>query len=338
MHLKKIVTSLILSFVTFLPQHLIANNELDELDEITQHYNVAESATIDKFSLVTKFNIVSMPEQPMSELLSKRIADFLKRKGLTTAVRSNIETSRNIIINYVDIIEGYGRGDNVYRLKITKNNILIEYTSSTALYWAYDALIKQFVENHSFATKIFKKNKFYFEKSYIVSNEGDESGSDVIRLTAGTLNEKRITEHINKALLSNISTVYIELLTSKGCKLRCKSIEVFNPTSNYLSSDAITIDELERLNQYAQSMGISLVPVLDLSNPENEILTQFTGHNIFSVEGLRFSRALLKEVCEGTSVMVVCLGRKVNDEMTQLKYIDPLVEMLHKNGKRAVAW
>lgn len=325
--------TILLTILLVTPYTLLANKNIDV---IIEHYNHAENSKIGNFSLGKKFNVVTKPDQKMSMLLSKRITDFLKTKGINNAVRSNISSTRNIIINHLDMIENYGRGEHAYRIKVTRDNIIIEYTSSMSLYWAYDAFIIGFVDKQNIITKVIKNKRFFIKEMNITSNEGKESVSDMIRISSETLTIQRIKNHIDKAATSNILTIYIELLSKKYCKLNSRSINVFNPNGSFASKDAITVEELESLNQYALSVGVTIVPVLDFSSADNEKFISFVGHKTFSVEGLRFSRAILNDLCKGTSLTQICLGRKINDKLIQLKYIDPLVDMLHKNGKRAV--
>lgn len=296
----------------------------------------AQNQSIANFTLTTNFNIVADINQPTSELLAKKISSYLRKKDITTSTISNITSHRNIIINHVSSIENFADKD-AFSLYVTKDNIYIKFTSSTSSFWAYQALIAKLGSKQNIINKLSKKNKYLFYATSIASNEGEESGTDLIRFVTTSKSMAELKERINKAQSANISTLYIEILTTKGCKLKCNTIDIFNPNQSYISDGSITISQLEELNEYAKSLDITLIPIIDLSSGENNPLSTFTGHPIHTAEGLRFSKALLKEVCDGTTLDTVCIGYKIGDETIKTKYIEPLVELLHHNGKKVIA-
>ncbi|MFI3268580.1 MAG: hypothetical protein R3Y51_07695, partial [Rikenellaceae bacterium] len=307
MQLTKLTKTLILITVLSLPFSLTAK---DRYEELINHYTKYETAKIDDFNLSTGFNVVYMPDQSLSELLSRQVVSFLEKNKIHTSVSSTVESQRNIIINYVDLIEGYGRGTDAYKVKITKNNIFIEFTSSKALYWAYDALVKQYNHDSSIMAKLVKNKKKAFKEGLIISDKGRQARTEVVSLSDNLFSEENIKKQIDNAIVSNATTIFLELLTSEGCKIKCNTIELFNPNIEYASGDAVTIDEFNKLCEYAKDMGVTLIPVFDFSNSENNLLTEFTGHEVFTVEGLRFYRSLLKEFSENASFNTLCLGKK----------------------------
>ncbi|MFI3262433.1 MAG: hypothetical protein R3Y26_05945 [Rikenellaceae bacterium] len=336
MQLTKPVSKLfILSFIMFVPFTLLAN---DEYEELLNHYMKYETAKIDDFSLASGFNIVYMPDQSLSEVFSKQISSFLEKKEISTTVGSTLEGQRNIFVNCVDLIEGYGRGEDAYKVKITKNNVFVEFTSSKSLYWAYDALVKQYNVDSSIKSRVLKSKKKAFKEGFLVNNDGVKTGSEIVNLSGNLFTEENIKNQINNAIGSNATTIFLELLTSEGCKIKCSTMELFNPNVQYASGDAMSIEEFNRICEYADEMGVTIIPVLDFSNSNNEPLTQFTGHQVFTVEGLRFGRALLKEFSEKATFSTLCLGKKVEDELIQKKYINPLISIANSYDKRVVAW
>lgn len=303
---------------------------------LTRSKSALESK-VEPFALETPFNIVYMPTQPSSEVLAKRIASFLKNKGVETSTISNIQSSRNITITLVESIGGYEKGEDAYYIKITKNNVLIEYTSSSSLSWALDAFTSRYHEKQSFIQKLSKRKKTYIEGFELMTNKGEESGSSVIKLVSSDLTYNNIKGRIKGALASNNTTIYLQLLSKDGCALRLNAIELFNPSAQYSQINSLTLAQLEELHDYAMTLGVTLVPYLDFSKESNPPFEKFTGHKIYSAEGLRLSKAMVRELSSISTLSSVCLGAEVKDELIKKKYIDPLTEILHKLGKRSVA-
>lgn len=322
-----------LLIILFFPFVLFAR---DKDEELLNHYTKYERAKVSDFSLATDFNVVYMPNQSLSELLSKQLVSFLKNKDVNTSVCSSVESTRNIIINYVDFIEEYGRGTDAYKLKITKNNIFIEFTSSKSLYWAYDALTSQYNLNTGISSKFIKSKSKCFKEGLFLADNGDEAGSEVVSLSTNVFSEENIKKQIDNAIITNSTTVFLELLTDAGCKIKCNTLSLFNPNEQYASKDAVSIDEFNEICEYARSVGVTLIPVLDFSSSKNDLLAEFTGHQTFTVEGLRFYRALLKEFSEKASFETICIGEQVNDELIQKKYIEPLVSIAKSYKKNVV--
>lgn len=288
------------------------------------------------FTLDTPFNVVASQDEPQSEAFAKKISAFVRRQKLATATTSNITSRRNIIITQKEQIGQYTKEVDCYLLKVTKDNIFIQYTTSTALFWAYDAFVSKFKVKESFFQKMMKKRKCYIEAYEIISTEGEESGTDLVRLVSNPLTIDKIKERIEKSLGSNITTLFVELISVNGCALKCHTIDLFNPNASYTIPTAISVAQFEELNQFASNLGVTLIPIVELSAENNKPLTEFTGHPVHSAEGLRFSKSLLKELCDGTTVSTICIGKKQTDSLIQAKYTTPLVELLHKYGKRAV--
>ena len=338
---KSFVSVIVVLIVFLLSGNVYANrfddNDTDAFGRLRLFNNDRNTgAVIADFSLDTPFNVVAAVEDDEAQTLAKNIVAFLKSHGNNNAVRTNSLDKRNIILSKANDLEDVSGSEDIYSMRVTKNSIILNFTSTTAMYWAYGAFVSHYTEKQNFFQKLMKKKKSFIKGIDVVENSGDDTAWGILDLVHRATDIASVRKDIQGCLSKNVSTVYMVFISPRGFKVESDVLKMMNPSGVLCSGGGYTYDEINEIYLYAKSKGVEIIPVFDFATEENPAFFSYTGHNVHSVEGLRFSRAFLKEFMEKTSFPSVCLGKEPEDVKVREKYINPLADVINAEGKSAV--
>ncbi len=299
----------------------------------------APSAVTAHFNLGKSFHIVASHEDKEGMQAARKIDAFLQTKGVHAEV-TNVKARRNIIVQQVQSIPTVAPEiQDAYLVEVSKNQVLVRFTSPLSAVWAYNAFVSLYGQRDNVLSKITKKNKNYLKGDRLIATQGEEGDSDVVDFTkqegADVARAKAVIDQCKK---NDILSVYLVFVSGQGWKVESDVMKLVNPFDNLCASGGFDYRSVNEIGDYAADNGVTVIPVFDFVSEDNPCFLQFTGHPVHSVEGLRFSRAFLDEFCKRTSFETVSLGRKVDDEEIRRKYVVPLVEVLEKHGRKAVLY
>ncbi len=299
-------------------------------------------STIKRESKITDFNlkrditIYSITNSEGSKLMCKRVAELLKKSGCEEVSIAQKPGEHTINIEQVEKIAGADKNSNdAYSLKVFKNEVNIEYTSSKSMSWAFQALRNNIVSDQKALQKIFDKSTKVIKAADICKTSGDEGSSEIIDLIKTPMSISMLQSHINKAVMNNKFVIYLKLISTEGTAIKSDFIDSANP---YIKSNnkALSYSELNQLYKTATDNGIELIPILDISSNDNIAFEKHTGHKIHSTEGVRFTKVLTKEFAKSTNFDVVYLGNAPTDTKLKEKYFTPLAEIFKANNKSVI--
>ena len=301
--------------------------------------NLSVSATA-SFNLEKSFSIVASQEDKEGLLAANKIDAFFKKKGLSHSMVTNVKSRRNIIVQQVSTIPTVSPGtQDAYLVEVSKNQVLVRFTSPLSAIWAYNALVSLYTERDNVLSKLTRKMKRHLRGERLIATQGEGVDSDVVDFTkqAGA-DVSRAKSVIDQCKKNDILSVYLVFVSGQGWKVESDVMKLVNPFDNICESGGFDYSAVNEIGRYGEESGVTIIPVFDFVSSDNPCFEQFTGHPVHSVEGLRFSRAFLEEFCKRTSFETISLGRKIDDEEVRRKYITPLVEVLEKHGRKAVLY
>lgn len=303
-----------------------------QLPAQTFGFKTPKSYKAGDFSLKKPFNVVSNPSSRTESIMSKRISKLLRAKG-ATVTESNGLSARNIKLLECDKIDGAPEKEkDVFSISVYKNTIEIRYTSPKSMRWAYT-----------------KFNQLYYDKGGVLSSNasglikggtvcqwsGVDAGGLFIDMTVEYKSISDLTKEMDAAIQRNISTIYLSFISPSRWCIESKTLKLVNPIEDICQGEGYSMMDLKVIYDYSQREGIEIVPVLDFSSENNNIFKKYTGHNIHTLEGQRFTKAFTNEFCQQCEFDRISFGGKI-EEKREKEYITPLIDIVKSYSKDAI--
>ncbi len=287
-----------------------------------------------EFSLEKNFSIVVSPDDAVAQAFAAKLQLFLEMRGITTFGFSNFAASRNITASTVDNIKGGGS----YSITVSKDLVTVNFTSPASMNEAYTALVAGYTDKTGFFKKLTRKNNRRFVNAGTVAVSEPESSdkADVIDLVSQSVDCETVKSRLSKASAAGVTTVYMVFMNDKGWTVNSSAMSLVNPEAAVPAGYCYSYSQVRDIKSAADNMGMKIVPVIDIATAENPAFESFTGHCVHSTEGVRFTRALVKEFCRNTGFATVCLGDDPGDETVARRFIEPVVAEIELMGGTAV--
>lgn len=287
-----------------------------------------------EFSLEKSFSIVVSPDDAVAQAFAAKLQLFLEMRGITTFGFSNFAAARNITASTVDNIKGGGS----YSINVGKDLVTVNFTSSASMNEAYAALVARYTDKKGFFKRLTRKNnrRFASEETEAVGTASVSERADVIDLVSQSVDCETVKARLNKASAAGVTTVYMVFMNDKGWKMNSSAMSLVNPEAPVPAGRCYSYSQVREIKSAADNMGMKIVPVIDIATAENPAFESFTGHPVHSTEGVRFTRALVKEFCRNTGFGTVCLGDDPGDETVARRFIEPVVAEIELAGGTAV--
>lgn len=285
------------------------------------------------FVLEHRFGIVAESDDRLAVMFASRLQSFLEGKGVAAVGLSSGMASRNIVVRTVS-----REGDvHFCSVDVDKGMVVVEFTSAEAMNWAYSALTDSYTDTKGlFKRSSGKGDRRFAAMETTMSTAVAEQRSDVIDLVALPVDVEAVKRRLGQALSEGCSTVYAVMLNKSGWKIESRTMRLVNPDDVQPAGECYSFAQIEQIRLAADKMGIELVAVIDVSSPDNKAFKSFTGHDIHSTEGVRFTRALVREFCYGTGFKNICLGAENEDETIKRRFIKPVEDEVVRSGGEVV--
>ncbi len=283
------------------------------------------------FSLEKSFSIVVSPDDAVAQAFAAKLQLFLEMRGITTFGFSNFAASRNITASTVESVKGGGS----YSIRVEKDLVTVNFTSPATMNEAYAALIAGYNDKTGFFKRMMRKNNRRFTSVDAVPTDiSTADRADVIDLMSQGIDCEAVKARLHKASAAGVNTVYMVFMNDKGWKIDSRAMSLVNPEASV--ERRYSYSQVRDIKSAADNMGMKIVPVIDIATAENPVFESFTGHPVHSTEGVRFTRAMVKEFCANTGFGTVCLGDDPGDETVARRFIEPVVVEIEQLGGTAV--
>ncbi|MDE7355892.1 MAG: hypothetical protein K2N21_03865 [Rikenellaceae bacterium] len=285
------------------------------------------------FVLEHRFGIVAESDDRLAVMFANRLQSFLEGKGVAAVGLSSGMASRNIVARTVS-----REGDvHFCSVDVDKGMVVVEFTSAEAMNWAYSALTDSYTDTKGFFKRSSGKgDRRFAAMETTMSTAVAEQRSDVIDLVALPVDVEAVKRRLGQALSEGCATVYAVMLNRSGWKMESRTMRLVNPDDVQPAGECYSFAQIEQIRLAADKMGIELVAVIDVSSPDNKAFKSFTGHDIHSTEGVRFTRALVREFCYSTGFKNICLGAESEDETIKRRFIKPVEDEVVRSGREVV--
>ena len=287
-----------------------------------------------EFSLEKDFSIVVSPDDAVAQAFAAKLQLFLEMRGITAFGFSNFAAARNITASTVDSVKGGG----TYSICVGKNLVTVNFTSPAAMNEAYTALIAGYTDKTGFFKRLTRKNNRRFVKADEVPSKAPVTAdrADVVDLMSQSVDCETVKARLHKASTAGVTTVYMVFMNDKGWKINSSAMSLVNPDAAAPAGHCYSYSQVRDIKNTADNLGMKIVPVIDIATAENPAFEGFTGHPVHSTEGVRFTRAMVREFCLNTGFGTVCLGDDPDDETVARRFIEPVVAEIEHAGGTAV--
>ncbi len=285
------------------------------------------------FVLEHRFGIVAESDDRLAVMFANRLQSFLEGKGVAAVGLSSGMASRNIVARTV-AVEG---NDHFCSVDVDKGMVVVEFSSAESMGWAYVALTESYTDTKGlFKRAAGKGDRRFAAMETTVSAAVAEQRPDVIDLVALPVDAEVVKQRLEQALSAGSATVYMEILNKNGWKIESRTMKLVNPDDMQPAGACYSFAQIEQIRQAADKMGMELVPVIDVSSADNKAFERFTGHDIHSTEGVRFTRAFVREFCYNTGFRGICLGAENEDETIKRRFIKPVADEVVRAGREVI--
>lgn len=237
----------------------------------------------------------------------QKITDILDAKGVRYITSQNSKiTKQKILLSRVAKIEGVEQG-NAYHIKVTPKKVLIQYTTQMSL----DKAVEYFADLMAENDKILP--------GQVVYDWGESKVKrGVIDAASTYLSAEEVAEILRYHKKSNVMLCVVK---GDNWRLESEVFGVIDPQAQvYPQGEHYTFSMVAELVQKHSR----LIPMIDLLG-RSEVFERVTGHSQFSVEGMRFVRAIVEEFVAKTGGKRLCIG--VRPKSPDMRYMDFLNEL-----------
>lgn len=253
--------------------------------------------------------------------LNRKIATKSTNQEFLTLIRSQGATIANgfferisapkIIFQHTQTIDG-AMGTDALKITVTSKKVTVRYTSPGSLIRCYELLGGMI-------------------------KDGRIAGADIVDWGArkskalGSIDlasKPRPMDEIERQIRANrSSTLYVVLVNSNKWQLR--NTVFTNVNSKYPFQAAYTVAQVNQMTEIARREKVTLIPRMELL-AENAEFRAITGHSIFSVEGMRFVRALLEEYAQQVNFKKLSLGKRTS--AVDNRYMEFIMQLAERCG------
>lgn len=254
------------------------------------------------FSLTRSIVVVSSRNELASQ---QAIIKLLAQQGVIASGSFSSRTFKSrIVLEKVRGIDNINES-NAYKIKVTAKKITIYYTSESALERAITKFASLLTPRKLIAAgEIVDWNKSKIKKGVIDVSKKMMSISEI----ESSLKHNKERE------------IFLQLVDEDNWRLESPAFDIINPGVKIYPSDGYyKPEQIATLLSKVNNSRFTLIPTLDLITP-NKVFERATGHSQFSVEGMRFIRAIIEEFAEQSGCKKICVGTK--GENTDQRYLD----------------
>lgn len=227
-----------------------------------------------------------------NEAAKTKITELITKAGANVKTRGLLASK--IVVDRVRNIDGVTE-KNAFQIKVTPRKVILHYTSDVSL---NEAMLK-LTEMVTYG-KIIGRDITDWHTSPL-GNEGVIDCSTKI-LTA--------TEIEGKIKAERAKQVVLILADSDNWRIETDVFKLVNPQQNiYPDGKYYTQETIAAIIAKAARNKLTVVPMVELLTP-NASFERVTGHSQFSVEGMRFVRAIIEELVQHLGCKKICLGTK----------------------------
>ena len=207
-----------------------------------------------------------------------------------------------VIIRKVQRIDD-AQGGDALRIVVAMNKITVDYTSEQSLKRSVE-ILKSLIETRG--------ERNFINGANIVDWDGiqSERGEGPIDAVSKLLGPATLENQIKRSPgVRRHEPVYIRFIDKNNWRVETKSFDVINPKVKIYPSDGYyTHQQIRSVLETANRDRIELIPMVELL-VENKRFEEVTGHSIFSVEGMRFVRAIIEEYAKEWKCKKICVGK-----------------------------
>lgn len=253
----------------------------------------------DNFNLTSRKIAVSTGKADRA--MAVEIEDMLRSEG--AIISSGLFTPK-IVLKQVANIGGITGSDAVH-IKVSKKRIQIQFTSQASQQRAIEilgTLITTVAGQRVVAgAEVADWDGIYDGR---IGNHIDAAS----RFIPIAEIEHNIRQKASSVRRTGSGGVYILLVNNNNWRVETSTFSLINPKAKLSTTNQLyTHTQIRELMEYARRQRLNLIPTVELLSKNSEFET-VTGHSLFSVEGMRFVRAILEEYVEQWDCRKICVG------------------------------
>lgn len=128
------------------------------------------------------------------------------------------------------------------------------------------------------------------------------------------------------------NALFLEVVNHDNWRLESSVFSLINPNESiYPENKYYTASHINQLLQVASNERVTLIPTIDLFS-DNKPFQEFTGHSLWSVEGMRFLRRIIEDYAQNVNCHKICLGDPDLADSVDPQYVEFVQNLLSKNS------
>lgn len=221
-----------------------------------------------------------------------------------------------------------------YSVKVTKNAIKIHYTSLEMLEVALSKFYGMFSQ--------VSGHKIVRGGSVLYYADARRPGDDIPNNAQGIFDgvtAKRSLKKVEGAMRIQFAkgdkVFVLAMVNSDIFRVGFKVFDGINPAMGQINDPkSYSFADIQKFKESAKRLGGEFVPAIDLLS-DNKQFECYTGHCIYSAEGMRFVRAIIEECANDWGVKSLCVGSLSRCTATN-GYVDFLKDIANRNSIKLV--
>ncbi len=220
---------------------------------------------------------------------------------------------------------------NAFNINVNSSRVLVKYTSEQSLSLALVELNELF--DSAYGDRIIRGCNIAYRGEKIkrrkVLNSNDFGVYDGV---SKHLSSAKVEKAMGVHFAEEPQRAFILAMSNSSVfRAEFESLEGLNPEFYPLEKDGYySAADIREFVEYAKRSGGEFVPAIDLLS-DNEQFAEYTGHEIDSVEGMRFVRAMIEEAAREWGVKELCIGTLAKADVKPY-YIEFLKDIAHRNS------
>lgn len=268
------------------------------------------------------------PEQPI--LLPKPQSMVLSPQKYL--LKNGQLDENNIQINFTDHINGAELNqDEAYRLKITKDAVVIDAVTEKGVFWAKQTL-NQLVES--------SKGKKSIQCVEIIDYPAFRIRGFMHDVGRSYMSVDEIKKHIRLLSKFKINVFHWHLTENQGWRLESKRYPELNENSSFERHHGkyYTFEDAKEIFDYCKEHNMTLIPEIDMPG-HSAAFIRATGADMQSEKGMQILKDLMDEICTEVfpDVEYMHIG---TDEVvfTNPDFVPEMVAFVRSKGKKVISW
>ena len=259
-------------------------------------------------------------------ILKNKLEIFIRESGGSLCDK----TDKTIEVRLINSIgELKTNLEEAYRLKVYKNNIIIEAITERGVYMALQTL---------YQLQVNKDDYIYIRECEITDWPAFRVRGFMHDVGRTYISMDELKKEIDLLSKFKINVFHWHLTENQAWRLESKLYPELNSPENMtrMPGKFYTLDEAKELVEFCKERYVTLIPEIDMPGHSEAFVRAFKT-DMQSEKGIKILKNLMDEVCETFDVPYIHIGTD-EVEFTNHDFVPEMVSYIRNKGKKVLSW